>query len=75
MENENIKNMNEALLQLFLATIGENYRKHLQPSFIGRVNRTFQETFASFLQKYEKFGPLDLQENRERMTEPTKNVL
>ena len=70
MENENIKNMNEALLQLFLATIGENYRKHLESSFIGRVNRTFQEIFASFLAKYGKFGPLDLQANRERMTEP-----
>ena len=61
--------MNEALIQLFNQTIGENYKKLLESSFIGQINRTFQEIFTSFLQKYGKFGPLDLQANNDRMNE------
>ena len=60
MENENIKNMNEASIQLFLQKIGENYKKQLESSFIARIDRTFQEIFSSFLKKYGKFCPLDL---------------
>ena len=42
-ESDNIKNMNEALLQVFLASIGDSCKKHLESSFIGRIDCTFQE--------------------------------
>ena len=65
MENDNYKNKNEALLGFFRATISMKYKNHLGSSFVGRTNRSFQEIFNFFLYKYSKFGPLDLQTNKE----------
>ena len=60
--------MNEVLTGLFLGTIGEDFKKHIESNFIGQVNRTFIEIFATFLTKYEKFGPLDIKKNKIAMT-------
>ena len=58
MESENIKNVNETLIQLFLATIGEIYKNHLEFSFIGRVNRTTSKNFSRhFCKSTENLDP------------------
>ena len=67
MENDNIRNMNECLTQLFLATISESYKKSTESALIGRVNLTFQQVFSQFISKYGKFTPIDLESNRQRM--------
>ena len=62
--------MNECLIQLFLATIGESYKKSTESNLIGRINLTLQAVFKQFLIKYGKFTPIDLEANRQRMCAP-----
>ena len=70
MESDNIRNMNECLITLFLATIADSYKKSTKSSLIGRVNITFQEIFSQFLTEYGKFTPIDLENNRQRLYNP-----
>ena len=59
--------MNECLTNMFLATISESYKKSFSSNLVGRTDRTFVEIFNEFLNKYGKIGPLDVEENINRM--------
>ena len=66
-ENDNIKNMNEALLNMFLYGIDPAYKRHLDNDFVGVINGSFWNVFNGFLTKYGKVKPLDLEANTVRM--------
>ena len=66
-ENNNIANMNEALTSVFLEAIGTTYKKHLENDLVGRVTSNFWEIFNTFLTKYGKIKPMDLENNLIRM--------
>ena len=60
-ENENIQNMNEALAAMFLDAISPTYKKSLDNDLIGRTNTNFWDIFQSFLNKYGKIKPMDIE--------------
>ena len=62
-ENDNIKNMNEDPLNMFLEGIDPAYKRHLDNDFVGVINGSFWNVFNGFLTEYEKFKPLDLEAN------------
>ena len=66
-ENDNIKNMNEALLNMFLEGTDPDYKRHLDNNFVGAINSNFWNVFNGFLTKYGKFKPLDMEANTVRM--------
>ena len=66
-ENENIANMNKALLTMFLAVIQPAYKKSTKRDLIGRVSQKFSDVFDMLLTKYGKVKPMDLEANRDRM--------
>ena len=66
-ENNNIANMNEALTSVFLEAIGDTYKKHLDNDLVGRVTSNFWQIFTTFLNKYGKIKPMDLENNLIRM--------
>ena len=66
-EHENIANMNEALLAMFLAAIQPAFNKSTKRDLIGRVSTNFWDVFDMFLTKYAKVKPMDLKANRARM--------
>ena len=70
MEWENHKNMNDALVSLFLSSIDEGYRTEIQSNLIGIPARTFHDYFAYFLQKYGRVTTIDINRNRNKMTAP-----
>ena len=47
-ENDNIRNMNEALTLLFLAAIQPAYKRHLENDFVGITQQNFWDIFSSF---------------------------
>ena len=53
-KNDNIKNMNEALLNMFLEEIYPAYKRHLDNNFVGVINGSFWNVFNGFLTKYGK---------------------
>ena len=67
IENNNIDNMNEALILLFLTAIQPAFRKHLDHDLVGRTASNFWTIFDSFLTKYGKVTPIDLENNKDRM--------
>ena len=48
-ENDNINNMNEALLNMFLEVIDPAYKRHLDNDFVGVINGSFWNVFNGFL--------------------------
>ena len=66
-ENNNISNMNETLCTFFLAAIEPAYKKHLENDMIGRATLPFWTVFETFLQKYGRITPMDLENNLQRM--------
>ena len=62
-KNNNIKNMNESLLNMFLDVIDPAYKRHLNNDFVGVINGSFGNVFNGSLTKYGKFKPLDLEAN------------
>ena len=67
MKNENIKILNEVLNNMFLAAIGDNYKKSFISNIVERFDQTFIQIFKIFLNKYGKLGLLDLKKNKERI--------
>ena len=63
-ENENIANMNEALLTMFLVAVLPAYKKSTKRDLIGRVSQDFWDVFDMFLTKYGKVKPMDLKANQ-----------
>ena len=59
--------MNEVLSTLFLAAINPAYKKHLENDMIGRTNQPFWTIFQTFLIKYGRITPMDLENNLQRM--------
>jgi hypothetical protein len=70
IENNNIDNMNEALISLFLSTIEPAFRKHLDHDLVGRTASNFWTIFDSFLTKYGKVTPINLENKKDRMRAP-----
>ena len=66
-ENDNIRNMNEALLTLFLAAIDPAYKRHLENDLVGVTQQNFWDVFSSFLDKYGRVTPIDHEQNLIRM--------
>ena len=66
-ENDNIRNMNEALTSLFLATIQPAYKRHLENDLVGVTQQNFWTIFSSFLDKYGRVTPIDREQNIVRM--------
>ena len=62
--------MNEALISLFLSAIQPAFRKHLDHDLVGRTASNFWMIFDSFLTKYGKVTPIDLENNKDRMRDP-----
>ena len=50
-ENNSIKNMNKALLNMFLEGIDPAYKRHLDNDFVGVINGSFWNVFNGFLTK------------------------
>ena len=50
-ENDNIKNTNEALLNMFLEGIYPAYKRHLDNNFVGVINGSFLELFQRLSEK------------------------
>ena len=76
-ENSNISNMNEALTALFLAAITTPYKKHPENYLVGRTESNFWSIFSSFLIKYGKIKPMDLENNLQCMKnawDPTSTI-
>ena len=57
-KNDSIKNMNEALLNMFLEGIDPAYKRHLDNDFVGVINGSFLERFQWLSEKYGKVKPL-----------------
>ena len=51
-EHDNIRNMNEALISMFLSTIQSAYKRHLKNDLVGVTQQSFWTIFESFLDKY-----------------------
>ena len=66
-ENDNIRNMNEALISLFLAAIQPAYKRHLENDLVGVTQQSFWTVFSSFLDKYGRVTPIDREQNSSRM--------
>ena len=66
-KNENIRNMNEALTGLFLATIFSEFKRHLDNDLVGITTQLFWTIFQSFLDRYSQVTIYDIQENCKRM--------
>ena len=66
-ENDNIRNMNEALTSLFLATIQPAYKRHLENDLVGVTRQNFWQIFSTFLDKYGRITPIDRELNVSRM--------
>ena len=66
-EDDSIKNMNEALLKMFLEGIDPANKRHLDNDFVGVINGSFWNVFNGFLTKYGKVKPMDLEANTVRM--------
>ena len=47
-ENNNIKNMNESLLNMFLDGIDPAYKRHLDNDFVGVINGSFWSVSMAF---------------------------
>ena len=62
-ENNNICNMNEALLTLFLAAIQPAYKHHLENDLVGVTQQIFWSICSSFLDKYGRVTPIDRKHN------------
>ena len=58
-ENDNIRNMNEALISLFLATIQPAYKRNLENDLVGVTQQRFWAIFESFLDKYGRVTLID----------------
>ena len=58
--NDNIKIMNESLLNMFLEEIDLAYKRNLNNGFVGVINGSFWNVFNGFLNKYRKVKPLEL---------------
>lgn len=52
MEWENIRNMNQALINLLFEALPDDYKLDLESDFIGQANVTFLQMFDSLLDKY-----------------------
>ena len=59
--------MNESLCTLFLQAINPEYRKHLDNDMIGRTTQDFWTLFNTFLDKYGRIIPMDLENNLQSM--------
>ena len=70
MEWENHKNMNDALVSLFLTSIDEAYQTKIQSNLIDIPARTFHDYFAYFIQKYGRVTTLDINRNRNEIFIP-----
>ena len=66
-ENDNIRNMNEALISLFLAAIQPAYKRHLENDLVGVTRQNFWQIFSTFLDKYGRVTPIDREGNLTRM--------
>ena len=66
-ENENIANMNKALITMFLQCIQPSFKRHLNNDLVVIANQNFWTVFDSFLQQYGKVGPLNVKANRQYM--------
>lgn len=61
-ENNNIANMNEAPTSVFLQE-GTTYKRHLKNDLVDQVTSNFWQIFSTFLTKYSKIKPMDLENN------------
>ena len=66
-KNKNISNMNESLCTIFLQAIDPVYRKYLDNDMIGRTTQHFWTIFNTFLDKYGRITPMDLEHNLQRI--------
>ena len=79
-ENNNIANIHEALTTVFLATIPDSYKQHLENDLVGRTNANFWGIFDTLFQKYGQVKPMDIEDNLTRMnkewdpTTPIENI-
>lgn len=62
-ENDNIHNMTEALLTLFLDTIQPAYKRHFENDLVGVTQQSFWDAFNSFLDKYGRVTPIYCEQN------------
>ena len=66
-KNDNIQNMNQALLTLFLVSIEPAYKRHLENNLVDVTQQNFWDVFSSFLDKYGRVTPIDREQNIIRM--------
>ena len=70
IENNNIDNMNEALITLLLTSIQPALHKHLDHDLVSCTASKFWEIFNYFLIKYRQVTPIDLENNKDQMKDP-----